>query len=202
VTSFVALGLHSASVSGVSFTTDPASAEARATALLGAGSARLRHVAGVAMAAAALRGMCDRDVELLVAAAWLHDIGYAEDVAETGFHPLDGARYLRSSGAPDRLCCLVANHTSAWVEAEARGLADTLADEFPAEDSAVADALTFADLTTGPTGSPVSVEARLLEILERYEPCDVVHESIRQAAPDLIATVRRVEARLAAAQPR
>jgi hypothetical protein len=32
-----------------------------------------------------------------VAAAWLHDIGYAPAIAEsgTGFHPLDGARYLR-----------------------------------------------------------------------------------------------------------
>jgi predicted HD phosphohydrolase len=26
----------------------------------------------------------------LVAAAWLHDIGCAPDLAETGFHPLDG----------------------------------------------------------------------------------------------------------------
>lgn len=146
--------------------------------------------------------MGDHESEMVVAAAWLHDIGYAPELADTGFHPLDGARYLRSSGAPERLCRLVANHTHAGVEAEARGLADTLADEFPVENSAVADALTFADLTTGPTGSPVSVEARLKEILERYEPGHVVHESIRRAAPDLIATVRRVEARLAAAQPR
>jgi len=34
----------------------------------------------------------------LVAAAWLHDIGYAPELAETGFHPLDGARYLRRVG--------------------------------------------------------------------------------------------------------
>lgn len=146
--------------------------------------------------------MSESEGELLVAAAWLHDIGYAAELADTGFHPLDGARYLRSSGAPERLCCLVANHTNARAEAEARGLADALADEFPAEDSPASDALTFADLTTGPTGSPVSVDARLQEILERYEPGHVAHESIRQAAPDLIATVRRVEARLAAAHPR
>ena len=27
----------------------------------------------------------------LVAAAWLHDIGYAPGLVQTGFHPLDGA---------------------------------------------------------------------------------------------------------------
>lgn len=195
-------GLHSSSVVAVGFATDPQSAEARATALLGSGSARLRHVAGVATTAARLRGVSASDAELLVSAAWLHDVGYAQDVVQTGFHPLDGARYLRSSGAPDRLCRLVANHTGAWVEAESRSLAAVLAAEFPAEDSAIADALTFADLTTRPDGGRVEVEDRIEEVLHRYEPGHVVHESIRRAAPDLIATVRRIEARLAALQPK
>lgn len=147
--------------------------------------------------------MPEEDADLVLTAAWLHDIGYATGLAETGFHPLDGARYARSLGAPERVCCLIANHTHAWIEAGVRGLADTLASEFPAERSTVADALTFADMTTGPGGDPVTVEERLVEILERYPPGHVVHESIRRAAPDLVATVRRVEDRLAAAaQPR
>lgn len=140
--------------------------------------------------------------DLLVAAAWLHDVGYAADAVDSGFHPLDGARYLRATGVPHRLCCLVANHTNASVEAEGRGLAATLAEEFPAEHSPVADALTFVDLTTGPGGESVTAEERIAEILVRYESGHVVHESIRRAAPDLIVTVRRVEARLAAAHPR
>ena len=138
-----------------------------------------------------------------MAAAWLHDVGYADDVRETGFHPLDGARYLRSIGVSERTCRLVANHTHAWFEAEARGLGGVLASEFPPEHSPTSDALTFADLTTGPVGTRVSVEDRLAEIYHRYPPGHVVHESIRRAEPDLIATVRRVEARLeAAAHPR
>jgi hypothetical protein len=48
------------------------------------------------------------DREILVAAAWLHDIGYAPGLAETGFHPLDGARWLRTAGFGDRLAGLVA----------------------------------------------------------------------------------------------
>ena len=38
--------------------------------------------------------------DVLVAAPWLHDIGYAVEVTDTGFHPLDGACYLASPGAP------------------------------------------------------------------------------------------------------
>jgi hypothetical protein len=137
------------------------------------------------------------DVDLLVAAAWLHDIGYAPTLNETGFHPLDGARYLRGIGAPDRLCRLVANHTGARVEATNRGLVDTLMQEFPPEASDTADALTYADLTTGPEGSPVSALERLMEILVRYPPNHVVHQSIQEARPDLLEIAARVDARLA-----
>ena len=38
--------------------------------------------------------------DVLVSAARLHDIGYAPDVMATGFHPLDGVRYLAGLGAP------------------------------------------------------------------------------------------------------
>lgn len=59
---------------------------------------------------------------LLVAAAWQHDIGYATELAVTGFHPLDGARYVQGARAPDRLTNLVAQHSCAVVEARLRGL--------------------------------------------------------------------------------
>lgn len=177
-----------------------ADAERRAGQLLGVGTARWHHSAGVASAAASLARMfTEEDAELLVAAAWLHDIGYCAELLDTGFHPLDGARHLRALGAPDRLCWLVANHTGAWAEAESRGLAALLAGEFPAEVSPLADALTYADITTGPAGQPLSAEERIAEILERYEAGHVVHRSIRQVAPELLATVRRVEERVAGA---
>jgi HD superfamily phosphodiesterase len=43
---------------------------------------------------------------VLVAACYLHDIGYALALARGGFHPLDGARFLRALGR-ERLACLV-----------------------------------------------------------------------------------------------
>lgn len=175
------------------------SAESLAAELLGAHTTRFRHLGGVAIAAAdAAAVVPEADVQLLIAAGWLHDIGYAKALVDTGFHPLDGARYVRRIGAPDRLCRLVAQHTAARIEAEGRGLLDELMAEFPREDSVTADALTFADMTTGPNGRRVSARERLLEILVRYPPDHVVHESIMRATPVLMATVARVEARLAA----
>ena len=70
--------------------------------------------------------------DVLVSAAWLHDIGYAPDVLESGFHPLDGARYLAGLGAPERVVNLVARHSYAILEAELRGIGDLVA-VFPDE---------------------------------------------------------------------
>jgi HD domain-containing protein len=47
------------------------------------------------------------DRPVLLAAAWLHDIGYSPLVQDTGFHPLDGARYLEQHGWPGRVAALV-----------------------------------------------------------------------------------------------
>jgi putative nucleotidyltransferase with HDIG domain len=70
---------------------------------------RWAHVQGVAAQARSLAPVLGADADLLEAAAWLHDIGYAPGLAVTGFHPLDGARYLRDTQhAGTMLCRLVA----------------------------------------------------------------------------------------------
>ena len=56
----------------------------------------------------------------LVAAATLHDIGYGHVVS--GFHPLDGARFLAGAGFSATVCHLVAHHTASTYEAEERGI--------------------------------------------------------------------------------
>ena len=53
---------------------------------------RWAHVQGVAARACSLAPVLGADADLLEAAAWLHDIGYAPDLAVTGLHALDGAR--------------------------------------------------------------------------------------------------------------
>jgi hypothetical protein len=159
---------------------------------------RWRHVQAVAGEARrvglALADLADEDRDLLVAAAYLHDIGYAPSLNRLGFHPVDGARFLRQHGQ-ERLACLVAHHSGARFEAEERGLLDELA-AFPVEDGPVLDALTFADMTTGPAGEPMTLQERIGEILRRYPPDDPVHRAIRGAHPPLQAAIDRTLARL------
>ncbi len=135
-------------------------------------------------------------------AAWLHDIGYAPELVDTGFHPLDGARFLRREDVCERVTALVAYHSCAEVEADARGLGPELAAEFdrPADELLV-DALCFCDMTTGPDGQAVSVDDRLAEICDRYGPDDLVTRSITRAAPQIHRSTARIED-LLAAQPR
>ena len=78
---------------------------------------RWAHVQVVAAQARSLATVLGVDADLLEAAAWLHDIGYAPDLNVTGLHALDGARYLRDAQHADgMLCRLVAHHSCAIVK--------------------------------------------------------------------------------------
>ncbi|MFE4609139.1 HD domain-containing protein [Streptomyces niveus] len=164
---------------------------------------RWAHSQGVARCAAALTDLLGDDADLLVSAAMLHDVGYAPRLAVTGFHPLDGARFLRDVHAADeRLVRLVANHSMALLEAEERGLHSALEAEFPLLDNhRLVDALVYCDMTTTPDGERTSVEGRLAEIRDRYGAASLVGRFIRRAEPDILAAVGRGESALAA-QPR
>lgn len=157
---------------------------------------RWRHVQGVARRAAAVAPLIGDQTSELVCAAWLHDIGYAPPLTVSGFHPLDGARYLTTMNMPRRLVCLVAHHSYAALEAELRGLAAELA-AFGDESGAVRDALWYCDITTSPDGESVTAEKRMTEIKERYGPDHLVTRFITQAKPELLAAVERTERRMA-----
>jgi hypothetical protein len=133
----------------------------------------------------------------LAQAAVLHDVGYAPEVAITGFHPLDGARYLKSIGIDDQVVNLVAHHSCARLEAEERGLAADLTEFAPGPEE-LTEFLIFCDMTTSPDGMLVTVEERLSEILVRYGPSSVVGRSIVRAKPELRAATLRVADRLVA----
>jgi hypothetical protein len=158
---------------------------------------RWQHVQAVAARAEEIASLPDLDPEELVAAAWLHDIGYAPHLARTGFHPLDGARYLSRLGdILPRVCALVAHHSCAVIEAEERGLRRELLHEFAYERSATADALWYADMTTGPDGQRFHVVDRLAEIRLRYGPDHLVTRFINRAQPEIVGAVERTEARI------
>ena len=159
---------------------------------------RWAHVQGVAARARGLAPVLDGDADLLEAAAWLHDIGYAPGLTITGLHQLDGARYLRDARHADAMLCrLVAHHSCAIIEAGERGLADVLNCEFDPAPDALASVLTCCDMTTSPDGQPVPAEQRLAEIQDRYGPGHLVSRSIQRAAPMILRAVEQVNDRAA-----
>jgi hypothetical protein len=89
-----------------------------------------------------------REGDVLLAAAWLHDIGHAPESYETGFPPADAAHHLELLGWPPRIVALVAHHSAGPSVAIRR---------FPREVSPVADALTYADQTVGPDGRVIGL---------------------------------------------
>ena len=159
---------------------------------------RWAHVQGVATQARSLALVLGADADLLEAAAWLHDIGYTPGLVVTGLHALDGARYLRDAHhAGTMLCRLVAHHSCAIIEAEERGLADTLSLEFEPAPQALSNVLTFCDMTTSPDGELVPAEQRLAEIQQRYGPGHLVSRSIQRATPMILRAVEQVQDRAA-----
>ena len=157
---------------------------------------RWLHTQAVAARAVELSlAVAEDERELLVVAAWCHDLGYAPALHVTGMHQLDGARFLAGQGYPQRLCALVAHHSAATFEAEERGLLAEL-NEWPREESPLADALWAADMTTGPAGERLGYPHRLDEILDRYAPESAVARAMTRARPLVEAAIARTMGRL------
>ena len=78
-------------------------AQRLAERLLSGDAERLAHSAAVAHRAEFLAaGVTPRRRPVLVAAAWLHDIGYSAAVQQTTFHPVDGAAISAGAGGARR----------------------------------------------------------------------------------------------------
>lgn len=170
-----------------------AAAAAARAALEGPLPRRWSHARGVAGRARALAaGLPRADACTLVAAAWLHDVGYGPTVAHTGFHPLDGARYARALGFPERVAHLVAFHSAAAAKAELLGLTDQMA-EFSDERSIVRDLLWYADMSTDPCGRPVSFDVRMAEVRRRRADDPVAIAALELGMPARRAAWARAE---------
>lgn len=146
-------------------------------------AARARELSAALFASA-------HESDVFVAAAYLHDVGYAPSLAITGFHPLDGARFVRDAGWPE-VAAVVAQHTGARNEAQLRGI--DLAGEFPFEDSFLYRAVSYCDLTTGPDGVRTAVDDRVAEIRQRYGDAHVVSRAILMGVPEFKAVEAEIE---------
>lgn len=153
---------------------------------------RWQHVQAVARKAGQLCDAHGLERPIVVSAAWLHDIGYASEVAVAGFHPLDGARYLRFQGWDDRVCRLVAHHTDAATHAG--DLTETLIAEFETTHGLSSDILWAADATTGPSGERFTLDERLAEIAQRYGSTHQVTQHMLKSRRALQDAITRASA--------
>jgi hypothetical protein len=93
------------------------------------------------------------------------------------------------------VAALVAHHSGADFTARAQGLHGVLRG-YPHERSAVCDALTYADQTTGPTGERLPIQLRMAEMLARHGPDSAQAQVHHVRGPYLLAVAGRVERRL------
>jgi hypothetical protein len=156
---------------------------------------RWRHVQGVALRAEQVSGLEVDDP--LVCAAWLHDVGYGPVAATSGFHALDGAKWLAALDVDPLVVSLVAFHTGAEFEAEERGLLDQLS-HFVRPPQELLDLLILCDLTVSPHGYDVDVAARIDEIVTRYGEEDPVHLAVRRSSAYLRACCARAASAVSA----
>ena len=175
----------------------PAWAEEHAASWLADRGARWDHVRGVARQAQRVSLALDEDDRpYLVAAAWLHDIGYVPTLAATAFHPLDGARHLRALGH-ERLAGLVAYHSSARWEAEALGSERRPGRVLPRGLGNCGRAHLLRH-DHQPDRPAVTLTEHLAEIGERYGAEHLVVRCLQRAHDHLAGAVQRTEERMRA----
>jgi hypothetical protein len=90
---------------------------------------------------------------------------------------------------------LIAHHGASRHEAELRGLSTELG-RFPREESDVAAALDFCDLSSGSRGEPTSFDTRVRDIAERHRHNPDVLTALSRGKAELQAHFDRASALL------
>ena len=163
-------------------------AQTLAHTLLAEYPCRLDHVGGAAMIAGMAAGALRVEhADTVIAAAWLHDIGYAAAVARTGFHPLDGALFLAREGWPDPVVFMVAHHSHAAVLAPYYGVHHHMALLEHVEGQAD-DIITFSDLRAGTNGLGADPRDRIDDMRQRHADRTFVPDDIREARYRMLLT--------------
>lgn len=163
-----------------------------ATELVSGLEPRMTHIRAAAEKAVVLAPKIfvdPNEVELVVAAVWLHDIGYSPALIQTGFHPLDGAQWLVGQGQ-DALASLVAYHSDAREQAAGLGLLEALREIPPTPNPLHQQFVDGIDATTGPRGEVLTVNERIAEVAQRYGPDHRVTQAMMQARTCLLAAER------------
>jgi hypothetical protein len=172
-------------------------AQAVAQQILGRESFRWAHTLGVVRLVKESLAMVPREERSVVlAAAYVHDLGHVRRLKVTRCHALDGAMYVWGAGH-QQLAAMVAQHSGARYEARLRGLGREMT-AFPLADSSALDLLTYSDLKMDHYGRRCSVDERLEGIAIRYGKDHIVTRALQLAESELRQSVFRVESWLRA----
>jgi len=125
-------------------------------------------------------------------AAVLHDIGRAIDPLDLEPHGLVGAQFLDDVGLHD-VAPLVAHHSGALLEAEARGMRHL--DRWAPADPELQALLDYADRTVNGRGQMVSLDGRRLELVERFGAQSLKVERFDALLPAAVRTEAWLAAR-------
>lgn len=153
--------------------------------------ARLAHILTVATqvrttAQQLAGGSGTPDVDLAYRSALLHDIGYAEALYDTGFHPIDGAQYLQRKGYAD-IADFIICHSNSPEQALLRGLP-----AISVSRHIIADLITYWDVQVTQGGKLVSYTERMEDIRKRYGEESPVWEAHTQAEPRIHAIMDHI----------
>ncbi len=133
------------------------------------GSNRLAHILRVMKTAQALEARRSFGGRLVTAAAY-HDIGYAEALIATGYHPVDGALVARRDGLDAEIVDAVLHHSGARTLAQISRpeLMPHYGTECRMMRMPLSRALTFCDTHSGPRGERFGLAERIAEIRTRH----------------------------------
>lgn len=155
---------------------------------------RLRHILTVAACVRQSVGeilerhpQSELDEATAVCAALVHDIGYLPLARGTGFHPLDGYRFLCAHGA-EALARRIVGHSCSVEEGRLRGLSLPEGTE-----DLTAQLITYWDMRVKPGGEIVDYEERLRDILDRYGEEDIVGRANRLAQPRIQRIIAAID---------
>ncbi len=125
---------------------DPAQIELFVEESLSDSPKRVLHVMEIARRvrqSGKLLGFSEADLDLSECAALLHDIGYWQPIATTGFHPVDGANFLKGQGQ-EILADLIIGHSCSPEEGRLMGF-----DDLQQSESLIGKLITYWDVQGG-----------------------------------------------------
>lgn len=117
-----------------------------------------------------VHSLSKQDAELLLTAAYLHDIGHSEDINVTGFYQFDAYKHLLFSGWDLEVCSLVLHHSEAryYPHQKDPEIQSAFKKALPKRLEEVYKLLNLADMTSNSRGEHVSFKERFLDIKNNY----------------------------------